>query len=524
VKRSLPKVRFSQNIFLGTLWLGAVLTISGLSTRVITDLWTNTAIGLLVLGLLIIAFTLLLRWRFGPPSQYQMSWWRRRSAQSTTNALIATLAVLLILGVINIMAIRYGQQIDWTETRQFSLAPQTKEILRQLPEPLKVWSFSPNPQPDERTLLERFRQLNPEQFQFEFVDPQLQPGLAQKFKVFSTNKVVLEFGDRTKTIDSPLTEAQLTPKMVSLISNIQPTAYFLEGHGEVPLAGGEINFQSAAKALSERNFTVSPLNLVQQAQIPPDADLLIIAGPKRSLVDAEIKLIQAYVKEGGRLLALLDPEFKTGLESFFKNYGITLDNRIIVDVSTSGEFLGLGKAVPVVEKYSNHPIAQDFGQGFSYFPLAQAITIDKSKAEQVTPLLISQERTWAEAEPDSNELNFDPAVDLQGPLTLGVAIESPPNEASKPNHNEPTPRLVVIGDSDFATSGPFEQGINGDIFLNSVSWLADDALNLSIRPKAEIERKLALTPLRFRLLALTAIIILPLIAFTLAGTIWWKRR
>lgn len=522
MKRTLPKFRFGQNLFLGALWFGAVIAIAGLSTRVITGLWSNAAISLLVIGLLLLAFTLLLRWRFGPPSQHQMSWWRRRSTQSNTNALIATLAVIMILGVANIMAVRYDQQIDFTENRQFSLAPQTKEVLRQLTKPLKIWSFTQTPRPDERTLLEKFRQLNPERFQFEFVDPQLQPGLAQKFKVFTTNKVVLEFSDRTKTIDSPFSEAQITPTMVSLISNIQPTVYFLEGHGEIPLAGGEINLQSAASALSQSNFTVSPLNLVQKTQIPQDADFLIIAGPKRPLIDAEKTLLKTYLKEGGRLLALLDPEFKTGLEDVLKDWGIILDNRIIVDASSSGEFLGLGPAVPVVENYGSHPITQEFGQGFSYYPLAQAIQISESESEQVTPFLLSQERTWAEAEPDSEELDFDPKLDLQGPLTIGVAIEATPNKDEKTQDAET--RLVVIGDSDFATSGPFSQGVNGDVFLNSATWLADDSVTLSIRPKVQVERRLALPRTRFRVLALMAIAILPLFAFTIAGTIWWKRR
>jgi len=249
---------------------------------------------------------------------------------------------------------------------------------------------------------------------------------------------------------------------------------------------------------------------------------LIIAGPKRPLLEAEIKLIRTYLQDGGRLLALLDPEFKTGLETILPEWGITLDNRIIVDASSSGQFLGLGPAVPVVEAYGSHPITRAFNQGFSYYPLAQALKIDESKAEQVTPLLLSQERTWAEANPDNDELDFDPKTDLQGPLTIGVTVEVPNQEA--PQNPEKKTRLVVIGDSDFATSGPFAQGLNGDVFLNSVSWLAEDNRTLSIRPKAQVERKLVLSRTRFRVLALTAIAFLPLLAFTIAGSIWWKRR
>ena len=541
MKKALSRIRIGRNLFLASLWIGTVLAIAGLSTYVITSVWSNLAIGLFILGMLLIASVLLLRWRFGPPSQHQVSWWRRRSTQASTNALIATLAVVIMLGVLNLMAVRYGQQIDFTENRLFSLAPQTQEVLRQLPKPLKIWSFTQPPIPAERTLLEKFSQVNPERFQFEFVDPQLQPGLAQKFKVFSSNKVVLEYGDRTKTLDSPFTESQITPVMVSLLGNVQANIYFLEGHGEIPLAGEEINLQSASTALNQKDFTISPLNLVQSTKIPEDTDVLVIAGPKRAFIKSELDLIQKYLKDGGNLLALMDPEFKTGLEPILKEWGITLDNRIIVDASSSGQFLGLGPAVPLVVNYGPHPISQDFDEGFSYYPLAQALKVDDSKSAEITPILVSQERTWAEAEPDNEELDFDPNADLQGPLTIGIALDShqtaeepteeeqegeaeQTEEPKENNLEKPRTKIVVIGDSDFATSGPFEQGLNGDVFLNSVSWLADDNLSLSIRPKTKVERRLDISGTRLRVLALTAIAFLPLLAFTIAGTIWWKRR
>ena len=398
MRKGLPQLKIGQDLFLSSLWVGFVLAIAGISIRVIVETWSNIAIALLILGLLDIACMLLLRWRFGPPSQYQVSWWRRRSIQSSANAVIATTAVIIILIVGNIMAVRYGQQIDFTEVKQFSLAPQTQEVLRQLPEPLKVWTFTETPDPTERTLLEKFRQINPANFQFEFVNPQLQPGLANKYGITSIDQVVLDFGDRKKTIARPLSETTLTPALVSLVSNLQATLYFLEGHGEVPLAGADLNLQSAATELNKADFTVSPLNLIQQPQVPEDADVLIIAGPKRALVQPELDAIKTYLKNGGSLLAMLDPELKTGLDGLLKDWGITLDKRIIVDVSPSGDSLQLGPAVPVVVNYGNHPISQDFGQGFSYFPLAQAVRIDEESSSQVIPFLISQERTWAEAQ------------------------------------------------------------------------------------------------------------------------------
>ncbi len=564
-------------LFWGCLWLGFFWTIAGISTRIVTATWSPIAIGFLIAGLLVMVVGLLARLRYGSSRSSAVSWWRRRSLQAGTNAIIASTAVIIILAVINIIAIRYASDIDFTENQVFSLAPQTKEVVRQLSQKLKVWNFSEVPLSNDQTLLERYRRINPDRFAFEFVDPQAKPGLAQKYQVLSSNKVVLEFGDRTKTIDSQLSEVELTSAMVALIQNLQITAYFTEGHGEVPLAGGELNLQAAAEALNRLDFTVSPLNLIQQKQIPKDANILIIAGPKRPFLGPEIDMLRTYLKEGGHLFAMVDPEFKTGLEPLLQEWGITLGQRIVIDASQAGEKFGLGPATPLVFEYGDHPITQNFAKGISFYPLAQSVSVAENKGRSVVNLLTTQERSWAEADPDDQKLEFDPKRDQQGPLVLGVAVSqkrlnnsvdqvnsksgststpsSPPTSPANPSPN-PSPnlslstspgvasspenktqeseaqerrdasltRLVVIGDSDFATTGLFSQGINGDVFLNSITWLGDEESSLSIRPKEKTERRLNLSTMKLRLLTLVATVFLPLSAFITAAWFWWKRR
>jgi ABC-type uncharacterized transport system involved in gliding motility auxiliary subunit len=83
----------------------------------------------------------------------------------------------------------------------------------------------------------------------------------------------------------------------------------------------------------------------------------------------------------------------------------------------------------------------------------------------------------------------------------------------------------VIGNSRFAEDGAVNQGINGDVFINSVRWLshADDQ-SLSIRPKEAKNRRLGLSGQQANLATWTAIAILPLIGFGAAFGVWWKRR
>ena len=97
-------------------WLGPLLTAAGLTARLLSAAWEPLTVGLVIAGVVTIALWLL-------SLTYEQGFWRQRSTQAGTNALIATLAVFLILGVINFIAFRYPVRIDLTESKQFTLAP-----------------------------------------------------------------------------------------------------------------------------------------------------------------------------------------------------------------------------------------------------------------------------------------------------------------------------------------------------------------------------------------------------------------
>lgn len=86
-------------------------------------------------------------------------------------------------------------------------------------------------------------------------------------------------------------------------------------------------------------------------------------------------------------------------------------------------------------------------------------------------------------------------------------------------------RLVVIGNSSFATDGLFNQQLNGDVFLNSVSWLSKiDSPTLAVRPKEATNRRLNMTVQQQIWLMLLSLVIFPLAGLIGAGTLWAKRR
>ena len=549
MKQFIPTLKLKPRFLILILWLGLALIIAALSVGLVTAKWNALPLGLLISGVVFLGVWLLLKWQIA--ARNASSWWRRRSIQSGTNAIIATLAVVVILGVINFFGVRYSTQVDLTEAQQFSLAPQSKEVLKSLNQPVKVLIFDTSPDPQNRTLLERYQRLNPDIFDFEFIDPQAEPGLARKYDVNAIGEVVLESGDRTKKLDAGLTEISLTPAISNLVSDRQVTAYFVQGHGEIPLTGDQESLIGVKAALEQEGTMVQTLNLSTLKQFPQDANLLVIAGPRQPFLAAEIQQLETYLAEGGRVLFLLGPEIEQPrLNEFLTQWGIEVDPRFVIDGASSRP------AVPLVIQYGDHPITRNFSRRLSFYPTAQAIRVEEEaelesapppeeqkendKPEpQVTELLLSGELSWAETDPEGETLQPDPPQDLQGPLTLGVAIsqdldpstpkpEQEENNEAEAEAKSPTKqaRMVVIGDADFARTVYFEQELNADVLLNSINWLSSDETDpaLSIRPKEPTNRRLDLNTQQGRLVVFLGLGLLPLGAFGIAAGLWWQRR
>jgi ABC-type uncharacterized transport system involved in gliding motility auxiliary subunit len=113
-----------------------------------------------------------------------------------------------------------------------------------------------------------------------------------------------------------------------------------------------------------------------------------------------------------------------------------------------------------------------------------------------------------------NELKFDPKT--AGPLSLGVAA------SRKSGSGEA--RLVVIGNSAFAANPFLGQQKNGDLFYNTINWLAQDENLISIRPKSQTNRRITLTQAQSSALMWLDLIFLPGIVILSGVYIWWKRR
>lgn len=502
---------------------GLALVTAGLIAGIVAG-WTLLPAGLLLggIGLLLLGLVL--------GNQGQGRFWAQRSTEAGANALVSTLAVLAILGLVNFLAVRYASRVDLTENQIFTLAPQSQQVVQTLENPTRVVVFDPLPNPQDRQLLESYRQAG-SQFTFDYINPYNDPRQAQEFGATQTGMVFVESGETRRFLQNVgpserLSERTLTNALDQVVSDRPLTVYFTQGHQEFTIDGSDTGFLQAATALEDKSAVVQPLDLSQTSAVPEDANVVVVAGPAAEFFEPEVNALQTYLNGGGSLMLLIDPRTSPGLDTLLDPWGITLDDRIVLDTSGSGQLVGLGPAAPLVTDFGDHPITRDFTGGRSFFPLVRPVNIEEVAGVTATPILQSNPQSRAEALSTEGELQYDENAPPSGPYTLGVAL-SRPVEGAATAEGEPPPesRLVVIGNATFATDGLFEQQLNGDVFLNAISWLGQQTdATLSIRPREVTNRRITLTVQQQVGLGVFALLVLPVIGLGLAVLMWLRRR
>ena len=83
---------------------------------------------------------------------------------------------------------------------------------------------------------------------------------------------------------------------------------------------------------------------------------------------------------------------------------------------------------------------------------------------------------------------------------------------------------MVIGDSDFATNNYARIQRNGDLFMNTVNWLAQDEDLIAIRPKSPTDRRVTMSEGQQTMLFWLTVFLMPLAVIGTGAYVWWKRK
>ena len=276
-----------------------------------------------------------------------------RTGRYGVNATIMVLAFTGIVVVINFVSFEKNSRSDVTATNQFSLARSTKELLKNLDEPVRATAFypatldlGPNPGQDALNRIARrvqveetfreFKAARSSKFQFRFVDPTLEPEIVRKYfgatpTPFINESIVVEGLDSGIThvvqpsdIDYSTLEQDLYTSILVASGQDRKTVYFLAGHGERNIdtasftPGGDAEgYDNVRIGLEADNYDVRTLRwseFAEEVAVPdrpaescapddpdclpglPGAALVVIAGPKIDLPLAHARALDLYLR------------------------------------------------------------------------------------------------------------------------------------------------------------------------------------------------------------------------------------
>ncbi|MGB0911114.1 MAG: GldG family protein [Nitrospirales bacterium] len=445
---------------------------------------------------------------------------QQRATRLGLNSIIAVILVGAIVVIMNFLAARHAPEWDFSETQHFTLSRQTYQILRKLEQPIAIKVFAHERSPKYASFHDLLTTYSKEtkKITVEYIDPERQPELAKKYAITQIDTAVVESPSQ-KIYLKEASENEVTNALLRVTQSTKKGLVFLTGHGEKGLSDQQSSGLSRAKdALNKQGYDIDTIPKMSEDR-ETDPAVIILASPQESLTEKEVTHLQHYLASGGHLLLLVDPQNKDSVQSLTHQWGVTLGKGIVVD-----EQHRLGRGSPTalqIRTFTGHDITDEFTVPI-LLPVSRHIDFDieKGKDWDFVSLAQTSEKSWAEVNLTNTEPELNPEEDLEGPLTIAAALTAKTSSQGAQGFG----KVVIIGNSAFATNGYITYPGNTDFFLKTVAWLADEGHLVSIAPKEPAFRPFVPNPSQEQALLFFQVLFLPLFTLFLGFSIWKKRR
>jgi ABC-type uncharacterized transport system involved in gliding motility auxiliary subunit len=483
----------------------------------------------------------------------------RRQMRYGTNTFVLTLAVLVVLGLLNYLVNRHTKRWDLTKNQRYSLSDQTKKVVRGIKDEITIWYFNRGPElAAGQDRMKEFQAASPK-LKIEFLDPIANPARAQSLDARGPwPTLVVERGSKREKISND-SEQDVTNAIIKVTREGKKTVCFLEGEGERDIDdSGDRGVSGLKSALGKSQYEAKKVHLMHEGKVPGDCTVLVVAGPEKDVLPPVVDSIRAFVKGGGKAMLMVEPELKESypnLAGLLKEWNIEAGRDVVVDVSPIGQLFGTGELTPLAAQYPYHEITKDF-RVTTAFHTARSMAAGSGTVEGVTAqnLVETSPASWAETDLSlKGEIAMDEGKDKKGPISLGVVatvkVGAPSPAPSTPASPEATPspaalaapspppspepgeeapkkegRVAAFGDSDFVSNALLGFQGNRDFALNTVAWLSEDVDLISIRPKEPDDQRMFLTRAQQQNVAWLALVFLPGAFVVLGIASWWRRR
>jgi hypothetical protein len=459
-----------------------------------------------------------------------------RGAAAGAGVVVVAMAIVLLA---NVALYRRDVHFDVTRTARNTAPDELRDVVAALTAKVTISYFRNAADPNAAAAVEALRVLARRQklLHLRDIDLDAEPQAARAAGVRAYNTLLVESGGRRTLVENTVDLRQAAYAVLRVQMQRTPVVCFVGGHGEPPVpgdtgmafthvetlqghevpgagdtvAGAGEGIDRLRIALDQFGFAVRPLLPATVAAVPEACSVVAAIGGRLPWTEAEIALLRAHFLQGGRVLLTLDPDGvpAPALRCLLAEVGVSPEDGTVVDPLNHQGTDATRIAVPY---YPPHPVTDRLGM--TIFAGARGFAVTKPPdGVSVTPLFASSKdsiRRPAEERPAA-------------PAILGVALQGrwPGSEAGAAAMPF---RLVLVGNSAFATNAQFSVVANGALALAMLRWLAGDIQTSGIRPAAYALPEIVLTRAQMQVVFLLVEVLLPLSVTLIGLLVWWRRR
>ena len=440
------------------------------------------------------------------------------------DAIVFFTLLFCIFGVANYWAYKHPRQLDLSVIKLNSLSDQTKNILKEMNEPITFKMFARKNESLAWLALLEFYRTEKNSIEIEKIDIDVRPDLVGDYHISDAATLVIEYKGKRQNV-TQRDELNITNALIKISRSSDPVVYFVQGHGE-----GDINSEATEglKFIYEtaRNsaLDIRQINLLSTQEIPYDAKALVLWGPKTALQPSEVDVIKRFLDRKGNLMIALDPDLNgdnfENLRTLLRNYKMIIRNDMIIDRKSFVN--GSNGSIPLVDHFDNTiEITKNF-KGQIFFPLVSSL---EAIPDEILPDVKGVVKTitgstpfpdsWGETsikELSEQNMSYTAGEDRPGPLFMTMSYESPDN------------RIVAFGNSTFVINAYSKFGANYTFFLNSLSWTVGEDRLISFNLPIVQSQPVFISAPQMGIIFYFSVLFSPLVLFGAAIYMYRRKR
>lgn len=452
--------------------------------------------------------------------------------KKTTSFILIALGIIVL---VNILSDNFFLRMDLTSDNRFTLSKASKNIIRNLKEPVTITAYFSGNMPtdlvktrrDFKEMLVEYNNISKGQVVYEFIDPSanqeaeqkamsagIQPVIAnmrEKDQV-KQQKVymgaVVSMGEESDVIPFMQPGSAMEYALSSAIRKIsvkdKPAIGIIQGHGEPGVAA-----MSQAYTALNIQYEVEPVFITDTAKNLQKFNTVALIAPKDTIPQSHLAQLDELLARGGNLYIAINRvegnlsvqrglAVNTGLETWLMGKGLMVESNFVVDsrcaninvrqqqgmftYNTTIKFPYL----PMLSKFAEHPISK--GLESVLLPFASTVSYTGDTTKTFVPLVQTSEQSGTQQAPVYFDVSkqWGPAdFPMKGLTVAGVLTGRIAGSNSS--------SIVLIGDGDFAVNGEGNEARqqsadNISLMVNSIDFLSDDTGLIELRTKGVTNR------------------------------------